>query len=334
MEKLLIRSVPGSGPAFPARRAQGSRKLHQGHARGSDPGAGSPYTREMRSIPVVTGVLLLCLAAACTRPASEGATGDDDDDDGSTPGWTQLMTADWALEPFSEETSDVHVLTLDRDIYVGGIRPVAPPGTHHTVLAIGNLASQNMIYASGVGTGALDFPDGVGLKLSAGVTLVLQLHLFNVSELPLEGTSGIEIIEVPESDVTDLAGLFLPGPLDLSLLPNQATTISDTCNVGSAQNLFALIPHMHQLGTHFKTTVTAGGTTTVLHDEPYYFDGQGVTAFTPIAVGPGDTIGVECTWNNTYDTPVGWGESSTTEMCFAITYRWPDTGGDFCTSMP
>lgn len=155
-----------------------------------------------------------------------------------------------------------------------------------------------------------------------------------MSESVLEGTSGIEILEVPESDVTDLAGLFLPGPFDISLLPNQATTISDTCNIDAPQNLFALIPHMHQLGTHFKATVTASGVPTVLHDEPFSFDGQGVTSFAPIAVGPGDTVGVECTWNNTGSEPVGWGESSTTEMCFALTYRWPDLGGDFCTSMP
>lgn len=291
----------------------------------------------MRSNPVFSCLLLLCLVAACSSSGTGSPSGDDDDDDdddGSTPTWTPLMTADWSLEAFSEDPSDLRFLTLDRDIYVGGIRPIAPPGTHHTVLSLGGSPLTNIVYASGVGTGEIEFPDGVGLKLPAGETLALQLHLFNASEVPIEGTSGIEILEVAASEVTQEADLFLPGPFDFELQPAVETVLTDTCTVSTAQNLFALFPHMHQLGTHFKTTLTIGGTPTVLHDAPYYFDGQEFTPFTPIAVGPGDTIEVECTWNNTTANPVGWGESSTSEMCFAIFYRWPNQTEEFCTTLP
>ena len=244
--------------------------------------------------------------------------------------WSTIISADWELAPGSEKTSDVHTIQLDRDVYVGAIRPIAPLGTHHTVLALEDL-NVGIIYASGVNTNAITFPEGVGLKLSAGQTLVLQLHLFNPSGEALGGTSGIEVVEVDPADVQEEADLFLPGPLGLSLPPNQQTSIVSTCTVGEPQKLFAIFPHMHQLGIHFKTTLTVGGQPTVVHDGDYTFDHQAFIPFEPIALSSGDTITTECTWNNTKSSPVGWGESSESEMCFSILYRYPaQTGSDFC----
>lgn len=124
--------------------------------------------------------------------------------------------------------------------------------------------------------------------------------------------------------------MFLPGPQDLAIPPNQPTTIRGTCTVKSPYKLFALFPHMHQLGTHMKTTVTAGGTTHVLNDAPYDFEHQAVLSFEPLQVNPGDTITSECTWMNTTGQTVTYGESSTTEMCYSILYRFPRGTEEFC----
>jgi len=238
--------------------------------------------------------------------------------------WQTLVTGEWALESGGEITSDLHSIVLDHDIFVGAIRPIAPQGTHHTVLAVGgSFQSGNIIYASGVGTNALTFPPGVGLKLSAGEEIVLQLHLFNPSGNSISGTSGIEIIEIAPEDVLYEADLYLPGPLNLDIPPNQTTTQTSTCTLSSEQTVFAVFPHMHQLGSHFKTTLTVGGSPTVIHDDDYDFNHQAFIPFEPIALGAGDSITTECTWNNTTSSSVTWGESSTTEMCFSIMYRYP-----------
>ena len=252
---------------------------------------------------------------------------------GSALVWTTIITGEWELGPGTENTSDIHTLMLDRDVYVGGIRPIAPLGTHHTVLAVGGLDAGQIIYASGVGTNELLFPPGVGLKLSTGDTLVLQLHLFNVSTQSLTGTSGIEVVEVAPQEITDEANLYLPGPMDFSIPPNQTYSHSGTCTVTAPQTLFAIFPHMHQLGAHFKTTLNIGGEGSTLHDGDYAFEDQAFIPFDAIQVQPGDTITTECTWNNNTAQEVGWGESSTTEMCFSILYRYPaqpDSQG-FCT---
>ena len=201
-------------------------------------------------------------------------------------------------------------------------------GTHHTVLAINDLGAGNIIYASGVGTNAIEFPKGVGLKIAAGQTLVLQLHVFNVASEAISGTSGVEIIEVKPEDVEQEADLFLPGPFGFTIPPNQEITHSGTCTLDAAQSLFAIFPHMHQLGRHFKTTLTVGGAEVVLHDDDYTFDHQAFIPFEPIALSAGDTIETECTWQNTTPDTVGWGESSTSEMCFSILYRFPAQSGN------
>lgn len=75
----------------------------------------------------------LALTAACgssdeSAAAGGGGTGGSDAVGGATnltpDGWTPLVTAEWSLEPYSENVSDTHEITVDRDIIVGAIRPL------------------------------------------------------------------------------------------------------------------------------------------------------------------------------------------------------------------
>jgi len=250
---------------------------------------------------------------------------------GGTGDWQPLITANWLLAPGDESTSGISATVADRDMYIGAIRPIAPFGTHHTIVALGDFSTANYIYASGVETNAIEFPPGVGLKISAGQSIILQLHIFNPSAETLNATSGIEVIELSPEDVEQEADIFLPGPIGLSIPPNQETTIGNDCVLTEPQTIFALFPHMHQLGAHFKTTIHQGASSTILHDDAYDFEHQPFLSFEPIALQPGDSVATECTWNNTTAQEVGWGESSDSEMCFSILYRWPAQSGEsFC----
>jgi hypothetical protein len=241
-----------------------------------------------------------------------------------------LISKTWTLAPGGENTSDLQIETTDHAMVIGGIRPLAPQGTHHTLLFRG-LTATNIIYASGVGTNELMFPPGKGMKLESGAALGLQLHVFNTSDQTISGTSGVEILEVDAASVTDEVDVFLPGPKNLSIGPNTSTTQTGTCTVTKPYTLFALFPHMHQLGTHFKTTIHTGGVDKVIHDDAYNFEHQEVISLTPIQMAVGDTITTECTWTNHANTTVTYGESSTTEMCYSILYRFPRGTEEFCT---
>lgn len=246
-----------------------------------------------------------------------------------TTGWTTLIDKNWSLAPQAEKESDLAILTLDRDIYVSAIRPIAPLGTHHTLLFRG-LQGTNAIYASGLGTGELMFPPGKGLKFAMGQTIGLQLHIYNTGDDMLTGLSGIEIIEVDATAITEEIDLFLPGPKNLDIGPGMQME-TGTCTVTAPQTVFALFPHMHQWGVHLKTTLTVGGVDQVLHDAPYDFTHQNVKSFTPIALGAGDKVKTECTYNNNTGANIGYGESSDTEMCYSILYRYPRQSGEYCT---
>jgi hypothetical protein len=250
--------------------------------------------------------------------------------DGAPGDWSALITGDWSLEMGTENWLDFQH-TIPSDTYITAIRPIDPPGTHHTLLTIGAAMDGNVIYASGVGTGELVFPEGVGLKLTAGTVINLQLHLFNIGETTLTGTSGVEVITAAAADVVNEADIFLPGPFNLSIAPMTSTTQAGTCTVAASYSVFALFPHMHQMGTHFKTTLHTGGSDMVLHDADYSFYEQAFTSFTPIPLSAGDTITTECTWDNPTASPVGWGNSSTQEMCFSILFRYPaQNDSEFC----
>jgi Copper type II ascorbate-dependent monooxygenase, C-terminal domain len=254
--------------------------------------------------------------------------------------WVVLLDKAWTLSP-GIETTDRAARTLDQDLYVRAIRPLAPLGTHHTLLGVvtptggePGTTPDGLIYASGVGTDALYMPAGVGLRLPAGKQLSLQLHLYNVGDAPLSGTSGIEVLLTTADQIDNLAEIQLAGPLGLSIPPG-IHTISGSCTVTAPQSVFAVFPHMHQLGTHLRTYATTAAGEVVLHDGSYNFSEQRIDPVAPVALLPGDRVHTECTWNNTGTSTIGFGSSSDTEMCFSILFRYPAQGGNaFCDDGP
>jgi hypothetical protein len=260
----------------------------------------------------------------------------DPGDDGAE--WTLLMDESWTLPAGGEVAQWCADMVVNEDMYISAVRPIHPAGTHHTTLSITEeqtpcssaaVFQNGIIYAAGVGTRELRMPEGVALKLPAGYVLHLGLHIYNVSDEELAGVSGIEVVRVDPEDVEHEAELLIAGPISLEIPPGRHT-ITGTCNVVEDQTAFALFPHMHQLGVHLKTTVTVGGEDVILHDGEYDFEEQYQVPIDPLELHMGDTITTDCTFDNTTDRTVTFGESSDTEMCFSVFFRYPATGNTFC----
>jgi hypothetical protein len=99
--------------------------------------------------------------------------------------------------------------------------------------------------------------------------------------------------------------------------------------------LFAVAPHMHQLGIYEKVVVErAFDDDVVLFDGPYDFSEQIIYDVPPVKVHKGDRVRVECTHKNTTDATVTWGDSSFAEMCFAGLARYPADGSGFACVDP
>ncbi len=264
-------------------------------------------------------------------------------DGGGGGEWQQLITGNWQMAAGSEGYWCARV-TIPETMYVNGFRSIAPNGTHHTVLTIqdagddgefgcsaGTLADE-MVFASGVGTDALVFPEGVAIKLEAGRKLLLNLHIYNVSDQAISGTSGTQVKVIPASEVKDEAEMVFGGTFQIALPPGEQTTLSGRCVFNNDATVISVWPHMHQVGVHMKVTHEAAGGDVVLHDQPFSFAEQTNWPITPEVVKAGEDILTECTWDNTTGATIYFGDSSEAEMCFSGLYRYPKDGSSlFCT---
>ncbi|MET0385841.1 MAG: hypothetical protein ABW321_07775 [Polyangiales bacterium] len=253
--------------------------------------------------------------------------------------WKTLITGQWELAS-GEETYRCVRFTLPEGVSIGSMRALSPTGTHHTVLSIADedddtadgiseceatTNGKRSLLATGVGSNPFELPAGIGMELQAGQQLLLNLHLFNVSEGTIQGTSGTLIRVMSAADIKQRAEFVLAGPVDLDLPARETSVQRGTCTLTHDATLFALFPHMHQLGIHFKAVANSSvDGTVVLHDGDYSFDSQLTYPLERrIRMQAGDTVDVECTYNNTTDKQVTWGDSSLAEMCFAGLYRYP-----------
>lgn len=288
---------------------------------------------------------LILSAAAC---GIDQETGDDDgttpDAGGPTDGYVTLIRGDWSLPASTEKYVCVR-LTVTSDIYIRSIRPVAPTGTHHTVVMIGaqdgpdgttdctSALVKPAIYASGLGTQTLDLPDGVAVHVRPGQQLLLNLHLFNAGDSTLTGTSGIEILEARKEEVQHEAGVVLTGKAQGLQVPPGPSTQVGRCTTPANVTVFAIAPHMHMLGTHMKVSYAnaGGGGSRVLYDQPYSFDGQRFSNFEPsLVTAAGGRLTIECSYMNPTGNTVVFGESSTQEMCYALTFVYPAQAIEQC----
>jgi hypothetical protein len=258
-------------------------------------------------------------------------------------GWLRLIAARWQL-PAGREAHFCVRVTAPRETYLHEFSPLSPTGTHHTVLTAvaggntpdgvvscsGNDISGHQIYGSGVGTEASTLPDGIAMHVQAGEQLVLNLHLFNTRDGALDGISGVMARPMPADQVSQVAEGVLAGPLGFKLPVGRATA-NGKCTFSHAATIFSVQPHMHQLGVHMKVIAqrAAAGSVT-LFDDDYSFDTQQRYPASMVAMQAGDTVKVECTYQNDTQHTVSWGQSSLDEMCFAGLARFPaDPGSSY-----
>ncbi len=284
--------------------------------------------------------LSLLAGAACSSDDAANPGGADADVGapdaavGSTD-WQTIIAGDWEV-PAGDEIYRCVRLTVSEDMYITGFKSVGPLGTHHTVLTVGDPSgpdgstpcqagtnNSSVMFGSGVGDVEYHFPTGVGVKVPAGQQMLLNLHLFNVSDSVLTGNSGSQAIMVAASEIENEAEAVLMGSTFGLVIPEGNTTQIGNCTMEKDLTLLTVSPHMHQLGTHMKVEAIRADGNVVLHDQPYNFYDQSLYVLEALSMKQGDKIEVACSYNNTSGGEVKFGDSSKQEMCFATMYRYP-----------
>lgn len=175
------------------------------------------------------------------------------------------------------------------------------------------------------------FPEGTGIRVSAGSKIVLQLH-YNL-EAAGPGPDRTQVLVTHEPSVarpSTIQPWADPGWLDSDemLIPANTDDVSHGFSYTLPVDLmvYSASLHMHELGKRAVARIDrADGSETCLLDVPRWdFNWQrGYRFVEPILLEAGDALSVDCTWNNTTDHDVTWGDGTGDEMClgtFLVSY--------------
>lgn len=268
------------------------------------------------------------------RPDSESATRP------TTPSFEPFdPSADlepWSTETFSVEAGQERYLcyakTLEEDLVINGYSVPRQPFVHHLIFARANapepegfaecdIAFRNSwetLFISGAGNSVLALPDDAGHQLKKGTQLIVQMHLLNAAEDEVEGAVTIDMRRSELTDPRPVSS-FVFGTAAVKLPPREETTIVGTCSMRQRIQLLAGFPHMHLLGTsmRFEVGASANELKQVFQRDPFDFNDQRIDKL-ELDLSPGDVARVTCTFENSKDQEVTYGESTLNEMCYFV----------------
>jgi hypothetical protein len=183
------------------------------------------------------------------------------------------------------------------------------------------------------GAGDTTMPKDVGLQMPSGPAggLILEVHYFSDSAEDIEDNSGVKFCTVPKGTRKHEAAVHFTGGENICLDPNAAEDVTGLCNPSDNQDIHIINfwPHMHKLGTrmqlnHLKPNGTWGGfSKTVLHDKPFNFNNQIAYPINDVILKPGEQLETICSFKNTTNALVPFGENTQREMCYGFVTAWP-----------
>lgn len=186
--------------------------------------------------------------------------------------------------------------------------------------------SWSMIAGWAPGRTADEIPAGAGVPINPGDKLILQVHYDNVSTQGITDNSGVRVLMTDEPNLTE-AGILWSGVVWATPLNGQNVQKRGTCTINSPTTMFAVFPHMHQVGTRITMEVRRQGQqnwTTLVDIQGWSFEDQPNVPISPAEqqFNQGDELRTTCWWN-TGGQSVGFGEASDDEMCFNFVYHYP-----------
>ena len=261
---------------------------------------------------------------------------------------------DWTMQPGSETTRCViKKLTNDKPIRVSAIQTALSPGSHHLIVyrvdpraekptpfkcqpfagTLNGNAAPLMI--SQVADETLRFPPGVAIELEAHQTLRIEAHYLNYFPEPITAHADVTFHTTEAEDVVPADFLFY-GNIAV-VVPPRETVVGDWMwlDAPDNSNVFAITGHTHRFGTNVEVLRATGlsdeGTPLYPLDTTFQWDESPVVYHSPpISFAPGEGFRFRCSWTNTSDAFVFFGESADQEMCFLWAYYYPSNGFRVC----
>lgn len=182
------------------------------------------------------------------------------------------------------------------------------------------------IFGSQAHEGAFKLPDGVGYKLEPNQQFVIETHVINPTDKPIESTSEFRLEFVEESAVKYRAAPIFIGTSNIAIEPHANGHAGATCTLPSDVQFVGFFGHAHRRATQLSVARVKDGTA----DAPFYTMDAWDTprVLDTVDVKTGDTLKVDCDYHNESDKKLGYPE----EMCFGAALYWPANGTLICQS--
>jgi hypothetical protein len=282
-------------------------------------------------------LLFFMFTAACAADSNTGL------DPAPDPGGQQLATDTYKLQPGEEKYMCYQFESPADKVAVTHVQTISTLGIHHMVVyqnigdheadaphECGALIKTTWlpIFGNNTGSRELTLPTNTGFMVDAHTQYVLQLHLQNSGDKPLDIRAGVNFTYDHTPDSLTPAGMFAIGSFTVDIPPqtlDYQIPITN-CAPNRPMNVFAVMPHMHKLGTQLDVTHNGDPFYNI---NPWVFGNQPIDTLIQ-TIAPTDTFNMTCHYDNHTDADVKYGESSDDEMCFFVMFYYPYTGLDGC----
>jgi hypothetical protein len=175
----------------------------------------------------------------------------------------------------------------------------------------------------------LKMPDTVGLSMSAGTQLVMNMHFINPNTSPAQPTVKLNVLYA--KNVMYQAGTMISFNSGINVPAGTVTapgmqTVRGTCTAPAGSKFFALTSHTHKHAKEVLVNFISGGKSTTVVDTTDWESPDVGLFYAPnfLTFNAGDSFTYSCSYINTTSSPVLVGETAASnEMCMAIGYYFP-----------
>jgi hypothetical protein len=234
------------------------------------------------------------------------------------------------------------------EVYLNGFEMKARPGTHHmiaysfakddilppvNVMYDQNMPNNTVALRSGKTTGGplfqspsadwkFQLPDGYAVKIAPNASFMMNSHYFNTTAKTRFGEIYANFNTIPKDQAKQVLDVEYY-ETELSLPPNQKTTVNTDFMVKKETVIPLMLSHYHKRGEKFEVRIKGGTRNGELIYTSEDYEHPLVKTFSPalvLKVGEGLTTNV--TYNNTTNRTIKFGVTSEDEMNIMIAFKY------------
>lgn len=173
-------------------------------------------------------------------------------------------------------------------------------------------------------------PSDVAVKISKGDVLLLNFHMINATEKPIDSCLKMNLHGIPAAQAKHEAGLLFAYNAFITVPPMGESTARMACPVDKDYTLASANSHMHARGDGYianlldkAPTDPTAAVVKELYKGTAWDDPRATVFDVPVQLKAGQYIDFQCHYTNKEPRSVSQGFASTDEMCMFTGMYWP-----------